>query len=162
MHGGIEVKRLDVWSLFKIGFAIYAILGLVVALIYAGLLLLAGSLGSAWFANEDLPSLGFGLAGGLLSVIIIPMLAFFYGAIAAVFVAIAGAIYNVSAHVVGGIRLDIRTFGPAFTAPAAVLAPAIPATGAAAANVPSGATGVPSSTADAPPDATDVPPDRTE
>ena len=105
MQTRLEVKRIELFSLFKIAFFIYSFLGLVMGLIYGFFLLLAGGLQSM-FLGEEFPQLGaFGIAIGILA---IPFGAMVYGAIGSVIVTIGGFIYNVIAGAVGGVRFETK------------------------------------------------------
>ena len=111
MQTKLEVKRIELWSLFKIGFFIYGALGLVAGLFYGFFLLIANVLEGALIA-EGFPELG--LLGGVLGLILIPLIALFYGAVGSVFVTIIGFLYNLFAGFVGGVRLDTQVdVGPA-------------------------------------------------
>ena len=53
----LEIKRIELFSLFKIAFYIYAFIGLVVGLIYGFFLVVAGGLQSM-LLGEEFPELG--------------------------------------------------------------------------------------------------------
>ena len=103
MQTKLEIKRIGLFSLFKIAFFIYALIGLVAGLFY-GFFLLAATLLEHAFIEEGFPE--FGILGGVFGLILIPVIALFYGAIGSVFVTIVGFLYNVFAGMVGGVRLD--------------------------------------------------------
>ena len=105
MKTRLEIKRIDLWSLFKIAFLLYACLGLVVGLFYGLFMIVAGAIESA-FSNEfgDIPGLGF--FGGMLGLVMIPLMAVLYGAIGSVFVTIGGFLYNLMAKLGGGLSLQ--------------------------------------------------------
>jgi hypothetical protein len=105
METKLEVKRIELWSLFKIAFFIYAAIGLVVGMFYGFFLLLATALENA-LIEEGFPD--FGLIGGVLGLVLIPVIALFYGAIGSVFVTIVGFLYNLFAGFVGGVRFDTQ------------------------------------------------------
>jgi hypothetical protein len=99
----LEIKRIDLWSLFKIAFLLYACLGLFFGLLYGAFMILAGVVQST-LSDElgDIPGLGF--FGGLLGLVLIPVIAMIYGAVGSVFVTIAGLLYNLMAKIGGGLR----------------------------------------------------------
>ena len=103
MRTRFEIKRIELFSLFKLAFYIYAIIGLFIAIVYGLFMLLIGGLQNMVFGN-DLPNLG--MVGLVLGIFAIPLIAVMYGAVASVFVTIAGWIYNVIAGGVGGLRLE--------------------------------------------------------
>jgi len=105
MRTKLEVKRIDLWSLFKIAFFLYGTMGLVAGLCYGFFLLLAGVLEHT-FLDEGFPELG--IIGGALGFLLIPVIAIFYGAIGSVFVTIFGVLYNMFANLVGGIRVETQ------------------------------------------------------
>jgi hypothetical protein len=97
------VKRFELFSLFKLAFYIYAVVGLVMAVIYGFFLLVIGGIQHAIF-GEQMPRLG--AIGIVLGIFSIPLIALVYGAVASVFVTIGGWIFNLFAGAVGGIRLE--------------------------------------------------------
>ena len=104
MHTGMEIKRIDVWSLFKMGFVIYAVIGLVAGLVFAFFATIVGGLGV--LAEEaDVPE--FGLLGGVLGIFAVPVAAFFYGAVGSVFLGLIGVLYNIAARFTGGLKLSV-------------------------------------------------------
>ena len=109
MRSSIEIKRIDLWSLFKVAFLVYAALGLIGGLFYAFFLFLATGLGGA-FLEEELPH--FGLLGGVLGIILVPVIAVFYGAIGSVFATIVGGIFNLAVKISGGPKFDIDMWQP--------------------------------------------------
>jgi hypothetical protein len=122
MQTTLELKRIDLWSLFKVAFLLYALLGLVAGIFYALFLMIAGSLQSA-FLHEGFPKLG--AISGVLAIVLVPLFSIMYGAIGSVVVTIAGFLYNLFAGLVGGIRISaIVDVGPAVrtTTPAATSA----------------------------------------
>ncbi len=106
MRAVIEVKRIDLWSLFKVGFLVYAAIGLIGGLFYAAILFVAGGLGEFLFEEE---ASGIGFFGGALGVVLVPVLGFVYGAIGSVVIVIVGALFNLAVRVGGGLRFDIDT-----------------------------------------------------
>ena len=105
MRTHLEIKRIELWSLFKIAFLLYACLGLVVGLFYGLFMIVAGAISSA-IGDElgDIPGLGF--FGGLLGLFLIPLFAMLYGAVGSVFVTIVGVLYNLMAKIGGGLRFE--------------------------------------------------------
>jgi len=116
----LEVKRIDLFSLFKIAFFLYAGLGLIFGFFYAFFLLLASGIGGA-FLEEELPNFGF--LGGVLGIILVPILAFLYGAIGSVIATIIGGILNLVMKGVGGLKVDVDIAQPAGAVPSSVTVP---------------------------------------
>ncbi|MCZ6617370.1 MAG: hypothetical protein O7E57_04495 [Gammaproteobacteria bacterium] len=114
MLTGFEIKRIELWTLFKLAFFIYAAIGLVVGMIYGFLLLVGGVFGS--FLDDEMAGLGF--LGGVIGLFLIPFLAVLYGAIGSVFITVLGWVYNVSAGLIGGIRLTVDVDDAQAQAPA--------------------------------------------
>ncbi len=98
------LKRVDLWSLFKMAFVLYAILGFIAGLFYGMIIAFIGSLGAMW--GEDLP--GFGHMSGAIGVIAIPILAMVYGVLGSIVVTIGGALYNVIARFAGGLKVVVE------------------------------------------------------
>ena len=99
----LEIRRIDLWSIFKLAFMVYAVIGLIVGVFYGFFLLLANALTSF---SDEIPEFRF--LGGVLGIVLIPVMAVFYGAIGSVFATIIGLLYNLFAGVVGGLRVDAQ------------------------------------------------------
>jgi hypothetical protein len=104
------IKRVDLWSLFKMAFVLYATLGFICGLFYGMIIAFIGTLGAMW--GEDLP--GLGALSGALGIIAVPVLAVVYGILGSIVVTIAGALYNLAARFVGGLKVtvDVTEIGP--------------------------------------------------
>jgi hypothetical protein len=105
MQSSIEVRRIDLWSLFKVAFFAYAALGLIFGFIYAFFMLIVTGIGGA-FIEEELPHLG--LLGGVFGIILVPVLAFLYGAVGSVVATIVAGILNLIMKAVGGVKFDVN------------------------------------------------------
>jgi len=103
MRTRLEIKRVDLWSLFKLSFLLYAACGLIVGLFYGFFLVLASALDL--MANVDFPELG--MFTGILGVLVVPMMVLFYGAFGSVTTTITGAFYNMFASMAGGLKIDV-------------------------------------------------------
>jgi hypothetical protein len=97
------LKKVDLWSLFKMAFVLYATLGFIAGLFYAMLIGLIGSLGAMW--GEDLP--GMGHLTGAIGIVAVPILAMVYGCLGSIVVTIGGALYNIAARFVGGLKIVV-------------------------------------------------------
>ena len=97
------VKRVAPGSAFKIGLAMYAILGFVLGIFMAFISMVVGTVGSLGeSAAPGAKLLGFGMGFG--AIILFPIC---YGVIGGIFAAIGAAIYNLVAGWVGGLEVDI-------------------------------------------------------
>ena len=117
MKTTLRITRIDLWSLFKVAFLLYAVLGVAIGLFYWFVLMVAGSIGTA-FAEEEIP--GLGVLGGVLGIFLVPVMAFFYGAFSSVMITIGGALFNVVARFTDGIGFDadvVMQDPPAVAAP---------------------------------------------
>ena len=97
------LKRVGPGSAFKVGLAVYALLGLVVGICMALFSMVAGSL--TGMAGADAPTakmLGFGMGFG--AIIIFPIM---YGIVGGVGAALGALIYNLVAGWVGGLEVEI-------------------------------------------------------
>ena len=103
MRTRLEIRRIELFSLFKVAFYIYAVIGLLIGLIYVFFLLVAGGLQSA-FLGDEFPR--FGVVGGVIGILAIPFIAVIYGAVGSVFVTIGGLVFNLICGAVGGLRFD--------------------------------------------------------
>jgi Transmembrane domain of unknown function (DUF3566) len=105
------VRRVDLWSLFKMAFVLYATLGFICGLFYGTIIALLGSLGAMF---EDLP--GMGRFSGAIGIVVVPVFAMAYGVMGSVVVTIAGALYNLAARFVGGVRVSVDVIDASGTA----------------------------------------------
>jgi hypothetical protein len=127
MQTVIEVRRIDLWTLFKVSFFVYAVLGLIGGFFYLFFMMLVTGIGGA-LIEEELP--GVGLLGGFLGLLLMPVLAFVYGAIGSVMVTICGAIVNLIMKGTGGVKFDIDVWPVRGLVQAPAAAAPQPATGA--------------------------------
>jgi hypothetical protein len=104
MQTVIEVKRIDLFTLFKVSFFVYAVLGLIGGFFYLFFMMLASGIGGA-FIDEEFPNLG--MLGGVLGIVLMPVLAFVYGAVGSVMATICGAIINLIMKATGGMKFDV-------------------------------------------------------
>ena len=104
MQTTLEVRRIDLWTLFKVSFFVYALMGLIAGFFYLFFMLLASTIGTA-IIEEEFPS--FGLLGGALGIILMPIFAFLNGAIGAVATTIGGALVNLIMKAGGGVKFDV-------------------------------------------------------
>jgi hypothetical protein len=111
----LEIKRIDLWSLFKISFILYSVLGVLVGFLMFFFSMVMGGLGSAFMEEEGYR--GFPLLGGVVGFLMIPFLAFLYGIIGSVFATIGGWIFNIVCGFIGGIRLMADTYDTTPRAP---------------------------------------------
>jgi len=102
----LEIKRIDIGSLFKVAFIIYAVVGLIAGFCVAMVFMMMGSLGSL-LADEGIP--GFGVLTGAAGIFAIPVLSMFYGVMGSVVVALVGLVYNLAAGRFGGLKLEMNT-----------------------------------------------------
>ena len=103
MKTRLEIKRIELFSIFKLAFYIYAIIGFFIAIIYGFFFLVLGGIQSAVF-GEDIPQLGvFGIVIGILA---LPIVALMYGAVVSVFVTIGCWVFNLIAGAAGGLRVE--------------------------------------------------------
>jgi hypothetical protein len=115
----LEIKRIELFSVFKLAFFIYAIIGIFIALIYGFFLLALGGLQSA-ILGHDFPRLG--ALGIVLGIMAIPIVALMYGAVASVFITIGCWIFNLIAGAAGGLRVEAEV-SEAYTEPVRSAAP---------------------------------------
>ena len=106
MRRTLELKRVEIGSLFKVAFVLYAVLGLVAGLMVAMVFMMMGSLGEL-FADEHIP--GFGAMTGIAGMIMVPIMAMMYGVIGSIVVTIVGMLYNLAAGKVGGLKIEFET-----------------------------------------------------
>ena len=122
MRRTLELKRVDLGSLFKVSFVLYAVLGLVAGLMAALVFMMMGSLGSL-LSDEGIP--GFGMVTGVAGLILVPILSMMYGIMGSIVVTIVGLLYNLAAGRVGGVKFefDAKDVTPPVTVTSATVPP---------------------------------------
>jgi hypothetical protein len=105
MRTRFEISRIQLGSLFRVAFLMYAALGLLVG-IFLGLLTLLGVSLQSLFLQEEFPRLAW--VGGAVGLALIPAFAVIYGTFGSVVVTIGGIIYNLVARFSGGLRFDTQ------------------------------------------------------
>lgn len=93
------VKRIGPGSAFKMGFVVYAVLGLVVGVICA----LAAFAGAPFARYGHMPVAG--AIAGIIAVILCPIL---YGILGGIITVISALIYNLASGWVGGLEVEIN------------------------------------------------------
>lgn len=104
-----ELKRVGVLSAFKLCFIIGLALGLIMGLIYGGMLsifVLFGMLSSMKMGGIDVA--GMGLVAFLIAIVALIVFTLVYGIICGIFGAIYALVYNLAAKYVGGIELEFK------------------------------------------------------
>jgi hypothetical protein len=89
------VKHIDLFSAFKVGFFVYALLGLIPG-IFCTTIALAGI---PFAPHQHLPHFV-----PLFAVILAPL---FYGTVGAIFTFLAALVYNLASRWVGGLKVDL-------------------------------------------------------
>ena len=104
-----EIKHIDILTAVKICFFIYALIGLVV-----GLIVMFFMVAASGFADYG-PSMGYwGIsrwARAGMGVLMVPLFAVVYGCLGAIGALIVTLVYNVTAGVIGGIKVTLRGEG---------------------------------------------------
>jgi hypothetical protein len=116
-----EIKRIDLWSLFKIAFILYAVIGVLVGFCMLFFSLVMQGIGSSYMYDNEFP--GMGMLGGIVGIVMIPFLAFLYGVIGSVFVTIGAWIFNIVCGMSGGLRFEANTYD---LTPSGAVPPAAP------------------------------------
>ena len=98
------IRRVGVWSVARVAAVLYAAIGVLGGLLFAGISLAGAGIAAAQQSGAQLPP-WFGALFGVGAIIILPVL---YGIMGLVLGAVTAAIYNVVAGAVGGIEMDIQ------------------------------------------------------
>jgi hypothetical protein len=91
------VKRIHPGSAFKVVAVIYAIIGLVIGILYA----------VATLANLALPGVTQAPRGAVVSVFAVVLFPILYGIVAGMVAAVSALVYNFAAGWIGGLEIDI-------------------------------------------------------
>jgi hypothetical protein len=105
----VEIKRVDVGSLVKICFVVYAILGLIAGLVYVIFALAASSLLDLAGATESTALLRIAATGA--GILLVPLFALFYGIVGALVGLVGAVVYNLVSKALGGLRLSLEVEG---------------------------------------------------
>jgi len=100
------IARISPGSAFKVGMALYGLLGFILGVLVALISLLAGGI-AARLGQNGPPGLSaaFGFAGGVGAIVFMPIL---YGLFGGIVLGISALVYNLVAKWVGGLEVDIR------------------------------------------------------
>ncbi len=100
-----EIKRFNIWSVIKIIFIIFLIIGFLISSFYVVILLLiqtfVGSIGLGGFENELMA------ISGVAGIFIVLFFTIFYAVFVSVFCALILGLYNIIAGSLGGIKFTI-------------------------------------------------------
>jgi hypothetical protein len=112
----VEIKKIGIWSLGKVLGVVYALLGLVIGLFVALIALLGAVLGAGSAGTEEgvAGALGFGVAGGVGALVVLPLMYGFLGLIAGLLTAL---VYNIVAALIGGIKVELTEDGEVMSRP---------------------------------------------
>jgi len=104
----VEIKSVNAWSVFKLAFVAYVIVGLLVGVLFG---IFAGLAGGIAAMAEGTPFEGMlGLSGGFFGGVLIGILGgFVYGIFAAISTAIAALLYDLFAAIAGGIKIRLKS-----------------------------------------------------
>src|SRR5215208_5839918 len=100
----VEIRKLGVGSVAKVLGLLYALIGLIIGL-FVALASLLGVLGAAANSNLGPAELGMGIGGGIVGIIVLPILYGIAGVLSGLIVAL---LYNLVASLVGGIKFETR------------------------------------------------------
>jgi hypothetical protein len=122
MRRTLELKHVEIGSLFKVAFVLYLVLGLVAGLFFGMALAMMGSFASL-LGDEQIPGLGhLGMITGAAGFVAVPVMALCYGLVGSIVVSIVGLLYNFAASKMGGVKIEFETGEVTPAAPAATSA----------------------------------------
>jgi len=102
-----QIRRVNVWSLMKVAFVIFAVLGLIVGLFYAIFFAFMGQMMELGGPSEL--SRMSGLFSGIMGIFVGLFLAIFYAVFGSLMTAFFAGLYNLLARGFGGIELHLET-----------------------------------------------------
>jgi hypothetical protein len=100
------IRRLGVWSVARLYGAILAVMGLLIGACFALAATIGGMAGAMRNSDSGFASGAWGALFGVGAIIILPL---FYGVLGVVTGAIAAALYNLFAGMLGGIEIEMDT-----------------------------------------------------
>jgi hypothetical protein len=113
-----QIRRVNVWSVMKVSFVIFAILGLIVGFFYAIFFAFLGQMMEFAAPGEFGRMTGF--FSGIMGIFTAIFLALFYAVFGSLMTALFTGIYNLLARGIGGIELHLE---PSESPPAQPLTP---------------------------------------
>lgn len=105
-----EIKHIDILTAVKICFFIYALIGLVV-----GLIVMFFTIAASGFADYGAGMGYWGIsrwARAGIGVLMVPLFAVVYGCLGAIGALIVTLVYNVTASIIGGIKVTLSSERP--------------------------------------------------
>jgi hypothetical protein len=114
----MTIRRFGVFSVAKMQSLLMGIIGLIVGVIYGLIFIFVGAAFSALGVRGDAPNLGGvpSIVVGIVMMIAIPILYTILGFIIGMIWAL---VYNGAAGIVGGIKFELESVGPAYAPPPA-------------------------------------------
>ncbi len=100
-----ELKRVDVWSVVKIVFFLYAVIGVLVGLFYTLIFTLVGGVTGFLGGEETFPMMG--LFSGFVGFLMAFVLGIMYAVIGSITTAILVGLYNLLARWIGGLKFSL-------------------------------------------------------
>jgi len=105
-----EIRRINIWSVMKVAFVIFAILGLVIGIFYMVFFMFMGQFME--MATPDEFGGMTGLFSGILGLLAIFFLAIFYAVFGSLMTALFAGIYNLMARGFGGVEMHLEAKTP--------------------------------------------------
>ena len=101
-----EIKRFDIWSVIKVCFVIYLILGFFMGLVWVSFIGIIARLAQHLGGQEipDLPIKSFGAMGALFLAVFFSI---FYSVFLTFFTAVGVLIFNLVSRLTGGIQVEV-------------------------------------------------------
>ena len=101
-----EIRRINIWSVMKVAFVIFAILGLIIGIFYFIFFLFVGQVMEMATPDEFGGMTGF--FSGFLGFFAIFFLAIFYAVFGSLMTALFAGIYNLLARGFGGVEVHLE------------------------------------------------------
>lgn len=101
-----QIKKINAWSVMKISFVIFAVLGLIVGLFYAIFFAFVGQMMD--FAGPGEFGRMSGFFSGIMGFFVAIFLAIFYAVFGSLMTALFAGLYNLLARGLGGIEIQLE------------------------------------------------------
>jgi predicted lipid-binding transport protein (Tim44 family) len=107
----LEIREINIWSVVKVAFFIFIVIGLCVGLLAFLVVSAAGSLFSSWM-GPTAANVALGTFSTMFGLVFALLLSVFYAVMGTIMVFIISFFYNLVARFLGGVTVNVVEKGP--------------------------------------------------